>query len=132
MASLAPTIDPQCQPARSARTSQKNRATVLSQSGESTAPKSFHLFSCHAQTGTPAPQLPYMWRRSVLIRARGRYIGAVRFSDNFIQPFIKCLNSTRAGCVGFLGGGTLLKYPQTLTLIGQNFVSVCVRTFFPP
>lgn len=52
---------------------------------------------------------------------------AVRFADNFPQPIIKCLNSTGVGCVGFLRRGTLLKYPQTLTLIGQNFVLVCVR-----
>lgn len=52
---------------------------------------------------------------------------AVRFSHNCPQPIIKCLNPTGVGCVGFLRRGTLLKYPQTLSLIGQNFVLVCVR-----
>lgn len=55
---------------------------------------------------------------------------AVRFSDNFLQPIIKCLNSSGVGCVGFLRRGTLLKYPQTLSLIGQKFVPVCVGGCF--
>lgn len=30
---------------------------------------------------------------------------------------------------GFFGGETLLKYPQTLSLIGQKFVLVCAVFF---
>lgn len=69
-----------------------------------------------AETGTNQKETERRW--------------VVRFADNFLQPIIKCLNSSGVGCVGFLRRGTLLKYPQTLSLIGQNFVLVCVGACF--
>lgn len=60
---------------------------------------------------------------------------AERFSDNFLQPIIKCLSLSRVGCVG-LRRGALLKYPQNIIFNWTEFCAcvsfACISFFFFP
>lgn len=127
MASLTPTIDVSV-PTRSTRTYKRKKSRQQHQPMKRTVhPHDFPpIFQPYPQRYTSA-SAPIQVAVYGTIQKEKATLWAVRFADNFPQPIIKCLNSTGVGCVGFLRRGTLLKYPQTLSLIGQNFVLVCVR-----
>lgn len=125
---------PRSQPARAARTNEKKSRCVhapiknkpllqLSPPPNKPRPKNY------TSARTPIQSAAFRTKKS-----ESAILWAVRFSDNFPQPVIKCLKSTRVGCVGFLQRGNAIKISTNIIFNWTEFCA-CVRPcslfFFP-